>query len=86
MLEEADIVIKDYNIEIEEAEMDANMIMQLRSMNVPTHVIKPKTTIIKSITMSHEITSENGETKVYNLDLANESFGTKIIFAMAPLL
>lgn len=86
LLEEADIVIKDYNIEIEEAEMDANMIMQLRSMNVPPHVITPKTTIIKSITMSHEITSENGETKVYNLDLANESSGTKIIFAMAPLL
>lgn len=86
LLEEADIIIKDYNIEIEEAKMDANMIMQLRNMNALPHVIAPKTTIIKSITMSHEIISNNGETKVYNLDLANESSGTKIIFAMAPVL
>lgn len=86
LLEEADIIIKDYNIEIEEAEMDANMLMQLKNMNVSPHVIVPKTKIIKSITMSHEIINEEGETKVYNLDLVNESSGTKIIFAMAPLL
>ncbi|HOZ55234.1 MAG TPA: ATP-binding protein [Clostridia bacterium] len=86
LLEEADIIIKDYNIEIEEAEMDARMIMQLKNMNVPSNVIVPKTTVIKSITMSHEVTDEEGNTKVYNLDLGNESSGTKIIFAMAPIL
>lgn len=86
LLEESDIIIKDYNIEIEETEMDALTIMQLKSMNVPPNVIVPKTTVIKSITMSHEISNDKGETKVYNLDLANESSGTKIIFTMAPIL
>lgn len=86
LLEEADIIIKDYNIEIEEAEMDARMIMQLKNMNVPSNVIIPKTTVIKSITMSHEIIDKKGDTQVYKLDLSNESSGTKIIFAMAPIL
>lgn len=37
LLEEADIIIKDYNVEIEEAEMDSNMLMQLKNLNVPPH-------------------------------------------------
>ena len=86
LLEEADIIIKDYNIDMEETDMDARMQMQLKNMNVPLNIIIPKTKIIKSITMSHEITNEKGETKVYMLDLNNESSGTKIIFAMAPIL
>ena len=86
LLEEADIIIKDYNIEIEETEMDARMIMQLKNMNIPSNVIIPKTSVIKSITMSHEIIDENGNTKIYNLDLISESSGTKIVFAMAPIL
>lgn len=86
LLEEADIIIKDYDIEIEETEMDARMIMQLKNMNVPPNVIVPKTKVIKSITMAHEITDDKGNMKVYNLDITNESSGTKIIFAMAPLL
>ena len=86
LLEEADIIIKDYNIEIEETEMDVRMIMQLKNMNIPSNVITPKTSVIKSITMSHEIIDENGNTKIYNLDLISESSGTKIVFAMAPIL
>ena len=86
LLEEADIIIKDYNIEIEETEMDVRMIMQLKNMNIPSNVIIPKTSVIKSITMSHEIIDENGNTKIYNLDLISESSGTKIVFAMAPIL
>ena len=86
LLEEADIIIKDYDIDIEETEMDARMIMQLKNMNVPPNVIVPKTKVIKSITMAHEIIDDNGNMKVYNLDITNESSGTKIIFAMAPLL
>ena len=86
LLEEADIIIKDYNIEIEKTEMDARMIMQLKNMNIPSNVIIPKTSVIKSITMSHEIIDENGNTKIYNLDLISESSGTKIVFAMAPIL
>ncbi len=86
LLEEADIIIKDYNIEIEETEMDVRMIMQLKNMNIPSNVITPKTSVIKSITMSHEIIDENGNTKIYNLDLISESSGTKIVFAMALIL
>ena len=86
LLEEADIIIKDYNIEIEETEMDARMIMQLKNMNIPSNVIIPKTSVIKSITMSLKIIYENGNTKIYNLDLISESSGTKIVFAMAPIL
>ena len=86
LLEQADIVIKDYDIEIEETEMDDRMIMQLKNMNVPPKVIVPKTKVIKSITMAHEIIDDKGNMKIYNLDITNESSGTKIIFAMAPLL
>lgn len=86
LLEEADIIIKDYNVEIEEAEMDSNMLMQLKNLNVPPQVIIPKTKVIKSITMAHEIINENNESKIYNLNFSNESSGTKILFSMAPIL
>ena len=86
LLEEADIVIKDYNVEIEEKAMDNNMIMQLKNMNVPPNAIIPKTKVIKSITMAHEVIGDNDDSKVFNLNFFNESSGTRILFSMAPLL
>lgn len=49
-------------------------------------MIIPKTKVIKSITMAHEIINENNESKIYNLNFSNESSGTKILFSMAPIL
>lgn len=86
LLEEADIIIKDYNVEVEETEMDSNMLMQLKNLNVPPHVIIPKTKVIKNITIAHEVINENNESEIYNLNFLNESSGTRILFSIAPIL
>lgn len=83
LLEEADIVIKDYNVEIEEQEIGRNVLVHL---NIPTQITMPKHMVIKNITMAHEVIDENDNSKVYNINLANESSGTMILFSMAPIL
>lgn len=86
LLEEADIVIKDYNVEIEEAEMDRNTLMHLQGLKVPVPGVLPKQKSLKSITMTHEVINDKDEIKVYNLNYFNESSGTRILFSMAPIL
>lgn len=84
LLEEADIVIKDYNVDIEEMKINENI---LTNLNVsPQMIAMPKQKIIKNITMAHEIIDENNNSKIYNMNFANESSGTKILFSMAPIL
>ena len=86
LLEEADIVIKDYNVEIEEAEMDRNTLMHLQGFKLPVPGVLPKQKSLKSITMTHEVINDKDEIKVYNLNYFNESSGTRILFSMAPIL
>lgn len=86
LLEEADIVIKDYNVDIEEQELDRNMLMHLKNLNLPQQVSLPKQKVIKSITMAHEVIDDNNESRIYNMNFANESSGTRIIFSIAPIL
>lgn len=86
LLEEADIVIKDYNVEIEEAEMDRNTLMHLQGLKLPVPGVLPKQKSLKSITMTHEVINDKDEIKVYNLNYFNESSGTRILFSMAPIL
>ena len=86
LLEEADIVIKDYNVEIEEAEMDRNTLMHLQGLKLPVPGVLPKQKSLKSITMAHEVINDKNEIKVYNLNYFNESSGTRILFSMAPIL
>ena len=86
LLEEADIVIKDYNVEIEEAEMDRNTLMHLQGFKLPVPGVLPKQKSLKSITMTHEVINDKDEIKVYNLNYFNESSGTRILFSIAQIL
>lgn len=85
LLEKADIVIKDFSVEIEERELDSNMLMFVKSLNIPTLIAPQKQREVK-IRMTHEVTDENNETRTYDLNLNNESSGTQILFSMAPIL
>lgn len=85
LLKEADIVIKDFNVEIEEQEVDNNLLMLLRSLNVPTQMMPQKQRNVK-IRMLHEIKDERKKSRTYEINIDNESSGTKILFAFAPIL
>mgnify|MGYP003292446474 CR=1 FL=1 len=85
LLNEADIVIKDFNVEIEERDIDNNMIMLLKNFNIPTPTMPQKQRDVK-IKMVHEVINENGDMKNYDLNLINESSGTQILFSFAPVL
>lgn len=87
LLEEADIVIKDYNVDIEEQDMDSNTLMLLKNANVPiVSGIVPKQKFLKNIIMYHEVKDYQNTSKIYALNFSNESSGTRIIFSMAPIL
>ena len=85
LLEKADIVIKDFTIEIEERDIDNNMLMIFKSFNMPVPNIPQKQRDVK-IKMMHEIKDNVNGTKVYDLNLINESSGTQILFSFAPIL
>ncbi len=85
LLEEADIVIRDFSIEIEERDVDSNLLMLFKNLNMPTPVISQKQRDVK-IKMMHEIKDEEDNSKVYELNFINESSGTQILFSIAPLL
>ena len=85
LLEEADIVIKDFNVEIEEKEVDNNLLMLLKNLNMPTPIMPQKQRDVK-IKMIHEVKNDNNDFKSYEINLANESSGTQILFSFAPIL
>lgn len=85
LLEEADIVIKDFKVEIEENEVDNNLIMLLKNFNMSTPMIPQKQRTVK-IRMVHEVKDDNNNFKSYEINLANESSGTQILFSFAPIL
>lgn len=80
LLEEADIVIKDFSIEVEEVDIDSNILMLLKNVAVPQ---KQKNVKIK---MMHEVKDVKDNPKVYELNFMNESSGTQILFSIAPIL
>lgn len=85
LLNEADIVIKDFSVEIEERDIDNNMLMLLKNLNIPTQSMPQRHRNVK-IRMVHEVINENGDMKNYELNLMNESSGTQILFSFAPVL
>ena len=85
LLEEADIVIKDFTVEIEERDVDNNLLMLFKNLNMPTPVVSQKQKDVK-IRMLHEIKDCNDDSKLYELNLINESSGTQILFSFAPSL
>ena len=84
LLQEADIFIKDMHVAYEEKEMDNNMIDMLIPPFARTEE-KPKMTNIK-IELDHEVFDNNKKSHVYKLNFGDESSGTKILFALAPVL
>lgn len=85
LLEEADIVIKDFSVEIEERDVDNNLLMLLKNLNMPTPVNQQKQRDVK-IRMVHEVKDSDDTIKSYDLNLVNESSGTQILFSFAPIL
>ncbi len=85
LLEEADIIIKDFNVEIEEKDVDNNILSLLKNLNAPLPIIPQKQRDVK-IRMVHEIIDENGKIEDYDLNFGNESSGTQILFSFAPIL
>ena len=85
LLEEADIFIKDFTVEIEERDVDNNLLMLFKSLNMPMPPVAQKQKDVK-IRMIHEIKDGNDESKLYELNLMNESSGTQILFSFAPIL
>lgn len=85
LLEEADIVIKDFSVEIEERDVDSNLLMLLKNLNMPTPTNQQKQRDVK-IRMVHEVKDNNNIIKSYDLNLINESSGTQILFSFAPIL
>ncbi len=85
LLNEADIVIKDFSVEIEERDVDSNMLMLLKNFNIPSPMLPQKQRDVK-IRMTHEVTNDEENMKNYELNLNNESSGTQILFSFAPIL
>ena len=83
LLKEADIVIKDFSIEVEDRELDNNMLLFFKNLNIVPITNRQKDVKIK---MMHEIKKDNDEINNYELNFANESSGTQILFSFAPIL
>ena len=81
LLEKADIIIKDFSIEVEEKEVDNNFLMLFK---MPISATPQKQRNVK-IKMTHEV-KDNDKIKKYDLNFKNESSGTQILFSLAPTL
>lgn len=85
LLEEADIIIKDFNVDVVEHELDNNMAMFIKSLNIPAQFAPQKQRNV-NIVMTHEVIDDNNNKKEYSINYNNESSGTQILFSMAPIL
>ena len=84
LFKEADILIKDIRVDYEEKEMDKQM-MEI----IMPQFVKNKGPIKMSnfnIELDHEIVDKNNNKHSYSLNFADESSGTKVLFALAPFL
>ena len=83
LLKEADIDIKDFNIEIKESEVDPNIMIMFNGQRPGPISQKRQDVRIKII---HEIKDDDDKIKKYELNYLNESLGTQILFSFAPVL
>ncbi len=81
LLKQADILIKDYNFEVKDTNI--NNVIALTNVN-----ISPENIVQKEIKIStfHEIEQENGNKQNYELNLQEESLGTQSLFFFSPVL
>lgn len=80
LLKESDIFIKDLRVNYEEKDVENSSFI---INNQKQGALKTKSV---KIAMDHEITDSQDEKNIYTLDFEDESSGTKILFALAPIL
>ena len=84
LLKEADILIKDINVDYEEKNMDENMVdLLIPKINQNSKVFKTKSI---NIELEHEVIDEFNKKHFYKLNFIDESLGTKVLFSLAPIL
>jgi hypothetical protein len=81
LLKQADILIKDYNFEVKD--MNLNNIIAFNNVKIPNENIVQKEVRISTF---HEIENENGDKENYELELQEESLGTQSLFLFSPIL
>lgn len=81
LLKQADILIKDYNFEIEN--VNANNVIAFNNIKIPKENILQKEVKISTF---HEIENENGNIENHELELGEESLGTQNLFFFSPIL
>lgn len=88
LLNEADILIKDMIVDYSEKEIEGQpadiLVPALLSPEGKYRVRNVNVNI--NIELEHTITDKNNVTRTYKLNFAEESAGTKILFAFAPFL
>lgn len=80
LLKESDIFIKDLRVSYEEKDVENSSFI---INNQKQGALKTKSV---KIAMDHEITDSQDEKNIYTLDFEDESSGTIILFALAPIL
>lgn len=80
LLKESDIFIKDLRVSYEEKDVDNSSFIINNQNQGPLKMKSIK------IAMDHEITDSQDEKNICTLDFEDESSGTKILFALAPIL
>lgn len=81
LLKQADILIKDYNFEVEN--INPNNMMAFNNIKIPSENIVQKQVKISTF---HEIENEDGDMESYELELGEESLGTQNLFFFSPIL
>ena len=81
LLKKADILIKDYNFEVEN--INLSNIIAVNNIKIPSEDIVQKAIRISTL---HEIENKNGKIENYELDLTEESLGTQNLFFFSPIL
>lgn len=81
LLKQADIMIKDYNFEV--TDLNINNIITFNNIKIPNENVVQKKVRISTF---HEIESENGDKENYELELQEESLGTQSLFFFSPIL
>ena len=80
LLKEADILIKDINVDYEEKEVDNLLALQIDNQKGKLKVKN------FNIELEHEVIDDKNVTHTYKLNFIEESSGTKVLFAFVPFL
>ncbi len=91
LLKEADIYINDFNIEPNIYNLENTSVEvynNMRDFYNSIYYEYPENDLLKkyNIKINHEVLDNNGNKKIYELNINDESSGTKILFSLAPLL